>query len=373
MRLLGLQSSFQCVKFSIISLFLVCLWIPQAVARGDLILGSRYTSARAAALGDSAFTLGEEMASGLFYNPANLAKIRKYNFEGLNYSIQGSTPWVSNFSTNSLGILNLNSFAPTMITNSGQRFGAGWSFFPTMSLPYLTFGVLAQSEFSGRYNGNNTLTYRVVSQLIPSVGVGFRLFDGVLRVGYSLQFVNEAVGNPTVSTQSALNYGNGLSQGSALSHNFGLSLVIPSALLPTFSVIARNAFNANYGSFSLFQFTQSSTGVPATESMTLDGALAFNLRMTSGVTTHWSIAYRDIQDLSNCPGLMAHLGAGVELAFLDSFFMRLGIRTGYPSAGLGIKKPGTEISLAWYTEEVGTHYLDQGDSKFIFQYQTALY
>ena len=117
-----------CVRVCLFYLLILIgsgLMISDAFAREDLIGGSRYTSARNAALGDSAFSLGDDMASGLFYNPANLAKIRKFNFEGLNYSMTGNSALVSNFGTNSFGIINLNSFAPTLNSNPGQRFGAG--------------------------------------------------------------------------------------------------------------------------------------------------------------------------------------------------------------------------------------------------------
>jgi len=357
--------------------------ITPALGREDLIVGSRYTSAQIAALGDSAFSSGEEMASGLFYNPANLGKTKQFTIGILNYSITGSAPLLAGFGLDSLSIGNLQAFSPIMVANPGKIFGSGYSFFPTISLPFLTqidpilpcltFGILAQSEFSGVSTGNGALSYRSVAQLIPAMGLGFSFFDGALRFGYSLQFVSEAVGSQTSSSLSALNYANGLTQGSALSHNMGISYRGLTGVEPVVSVVARNIGNATYSSLSLINFTNQSTGVPASDLMSFDAAVAFRLRIASGLMSNWSIAYRDISDASNVPDILAHVGAGVEFAFLNGFFLRLGYRTRYFSAGVGIKRTGAELSLARYTEEVGTHFLDQGDSKYILQYQLALY
>ncbi len=344
-----------------------------AWARQDIIAGSRFTPAQIAALGDSAFTLGDEMSTGLFYNPANLAKIRKFNLQLLNYSIGGTSAWVNHLNSNSLDVINLNSYASTMDSYPGQKFGGSWSFFPSISFPFLTFGILAQSEFGGKSDGSGTITYQTVSQLIPAIGTGFRFFNGVVRFGYSLQYVNEAVGTQTASSSSSLNYTSGLSQGSGLSHTFGLSIVIPQPSIPTLSVVVRNAFNTVYSSFSLFQFSQSPSGTPPTELMTVDLAYAMSMRVAPGVNSHWSIAYRDLQNRSDVASWIAHMGSGVELAIKESFFLRTGFRTGYVSFGMGIKKPGAEISLAYYSEEVGSHYLEQADSKFIFQLRTSIY
>src|SRR5690242_14671582 len=70
-----------------------------AYAREDLIPGSRYTSGRAAAMGDAYIPLADDVASGLFYNPANLAKVLKTQFEPFNasfYSNVGNIPNIGN-------------------------------------------------------------------------------------------------------------------------------------------------------------------------------------------------------------------------------------------------------------------------------------
>lgn len=344
-----------------------------AFARMDVIPGSRYTSVRIAALGDSAFSLGDDMGTGLFYNPANLAKIRKFNLEIFNYSILGSSAWLQNLNGNSFNVFNLGSFSPTLDAHPNQRFGSGWSFFPSISFPYVTLGVLTQNEFAAKSNGDGTITYQTVCQLIPAIGTGARFFNGVLRLGYSLQYVNQTVGTQTGDSSSGLNYTSGALQGSGLSHTFGMSVVAPMPALPTFSVVVRNAFNTVYSSSALVGFTSNSGGAPATEPMTIDTAFSFNTRVTAGVVSHWSVAYRDLQNQSGISSPFAHLGAGVEFAIKDSFFLRAGIRTGYLSGGVAIKKPGTEVGISWFQEEIGSSYLGQADSKWMFQFRSALY
>ncbi len=343
--------------------------VANAWVRDDLIPGSRYTSATEAALGDSALSMGDDMSSGLFYNPANLAKIRKFNFSILNYSIMATGPLMSNLGVGSFNVFSLKSFEKNMNSNPNQFFGNGMSLLPVVSLPFLTLGLLAQVESVGRSDAHGKVIYGTVSQLIPTAGVGYRFFDGSVRVGYSLQFVNQAVSLPTGLFAGSYS----VSQGSALSHNLGISASIPSQLLPTLSLVVRNAFGAQYGQFSLVRFSNVGTVFPASDPMTIDTSLAFNLRLAPGVHSRWSVAYRDLGNQSNCAQWMCHVGAGTEVAFQESFFLRLGMRAGYPSVGLGMKKPGADLSMAWYTEEVGGYYHNQGETKFVLQYQNSLY
>src|SRR5256885_561612 len=77
-----------------------------AHARQDLIPGSRYTSGRAAALGDAFLPLGEDGAAALFYNPAAIGKLKGPTIEPLNLSIYGDLGYFSSLNSNFFNIYN---------------------------------------------------------------------------------------------------------------------------------------------------------------------------------------------------------------------------------------------------------------------------
>jgi hypothetical protein len=339
-----------------------------ALGRDDLVPGSRYTSARAAAMGDAFLPLGEDVASGLFYNPGNLAKIRLMEYNISNFTLDLNTPFVSNLGLGSVSLPILGSFLPTLTTVSPKFLGGGGSFFMDFGMPGFSVGVLLQSQIGAQLNADSTVTYRSLYQLIPAVGTGFKLFRGLIRFGYSLQWVNQAVGNVTTASSTSLAYTDGIAQGSAISHNLGVGVTLPFRLVPTFDLVVRNAMGANYISPVIYPFTSSSTSVPVTEAMTFDGS--FSLQPHLGRVTILNIVgvYRDILNQSQ-DSVLGRIALGAEIAVRRRFFFRAGFSGGYPSAGFGLKAGKRELSFAWYTTEIGTSFMSQGDTRFMMQYQ----
>ncbi len=340
-----------------------------AFAREDIIPGSRYTSGRAAAMGDAYLPLGDDPASGLFYNPADLGKIRKAVFEPINYSIYASSSYLSMMGLNFFQVTSLSSYQATLDSNKRQLAGVGGAILPNFGFPGLAFGILMQSQLAAQANSQGSITYKSLYQFIPTLGTGFRLFDGVVRLGYSLQWVNEAIGTPTVpGDTSPLGYNQGLAQGSGFSHTVGVAITAPIRLLPSVNLVARNVFNTQYNSNSLISFTSTSTGAPATEPMTFDGSFSITPVLGQGVAMNLVLEDRDITNQSG-DAFLGHLAIGTEFIFQSGIFLRGGWGDGYPSAGFGMKRPGAEIALTWYTEEIGGSYMSVGDSRFMLQYQ----
>jgi hypothetical protein len=318
-------------------------------------------------MGDAFLPLGDDIASGIFYNPANLGKMRKAEVSPVNFAIYGNSGFLSSISTNSYNVINLGNYLPNLQAVPGQWAGSGQAMVASVGVSAFSFSLLAQSETAGQYNGGS-VTYRSQYQLIPAVGTGFRLFQGILRVGYSLQWVNQAVGVQTVSASSSMAYNEGLAQGSGFSHNVGIALTAPVHFLPSINVVARNLFDTTYSSYSLLPMASNPTGAPAVDPMTVDASFSIQPRLGRGTVINLVIVDRDVFNRTGV-ALMGHLSIGAELSFRDSFYLRAGWNGGYPTAGLGVKRSRAEINLTWYTEEIGTQYMGQGDSRFMFQYQ----
>jgi hypothetical protein len=319
-------------------------------------------------LGDAFLPLTEDVASSLFYNPAGLAKVRSTQIEPLNFSAYGNSQYAAGAGSNFYQVTSLSSYLSSLQSQSGEMAGVGGAVLPNFGFPGFGIGLLAQSELAAKANADGTVSYRSLYQLIPAVGFGFRLLSGGIRFGYSLQWVNQALGSRTQSSDGDLGYNQSLDQGSGFSHTLGLALTAPIKMLPSLNFVVRNAFDTQYNSSSIWSFTNNPSGTPGMDPMTVDASFSIQPRIGQGSVMNLVIQNRDITNRSGM-AFVGHFALGMELCFRDAFFLRGGWGSGYPSAGLGLKRKGGEFNLTWYTQELGTQYLEQGDTRFMFQYQ----
>lgn len=348
--------------------FTPSLFQSTAYARFDLIPGPRYTSARGAAMGDAVLPMGDDAASGLYQNPADLGRIRKPELELINFSLNTDLGlWAS--PTNAYNVINLNSYANTLQGSPGTSAGLGGAYVPTFAMRGFAFGVLAQSHLVASANADGTLNYRSLFQVVPAAGFGFRLLNGVLRFGYSLQWVHEALGSANNVAAGNVGYTNGLNQGSGFSHTLGGALVLPTVMLPTIDLVLRNAFNTAYSASTFLHLSADTIGPPTTEAMTLDASFSLHPRLGQGAVLNLVVVNRDAMNVS-AVDFAGHLAFGAELNIRERVFIRGGLRGGYPAAGFGLRSTrGAELSFSWYTEEIGATYLSRGDTKILMQYR----
>lgn len=348
-----------------------------AWGRMDAVPGARYTSGRAAALSDAYLPLGEDAPSALFYNPAVVGKIRYPQAEPLNFSFYGNAGYIGQFSILNptfFNITSLSGYLSTLQANPGQAVGVGGALVPSISGRGFAIGVLAQSQVVAKVNADGTIRYRSLYQLVPAAAVGVRLAGGIVRLGYSVQWVNQASGtlDGVSASTSPLGYNEGLMQGSAISHNVGFALTLPIRLLPSLNIVARNILNARYKAYTIYPLTPSSTGTPPDEPMTLDASFSVQPKLGAGSMMNLVLEGRDLTNRSGI-SLMGRLAAGMEFTFRDQFYLRGGWGSGYPSAGLGLRRKGGEFSFSWYSEEIGTAYREERDTRFLLQYQVRVY
>lgn len=331
---------------------------------GDSIKGSRYVSGRGAALGDAFIGLADDVAGGLFYNPAGLAKIKQFSFEPFNLQIQSNSKLASGFGGNGYKITSLPGYQENL---RGSQRGASGGVFSGLGFRGFGVGVLAQSRVLGFKDGTN-IRYRSTYQLIPAVGGALNLASGVLRMGYSFQWVNQAKGDKTITDSSTpMGWNQQLAQGSGFSHNFGLSLTLPFVYLPSIHVVARDIGGLKFNNKSLYGFASNAQGVPEVEKTSLDAAMGFVTKIGRGFQLNSQLAYRDALDVSELPKL-AHVAIGLEFSVREKFYLRGGFGSGYPSAGIGIKTTHSELNLSWFSEELSGAYRAERDIRYMLHY-----
>jgi len=324
-------------------------------------------------MGDAGLPVADSIADALFLNPALFGKFKEAHLdidEGLYLNAQ----LLANGGTSIYQVPSLSSYVSTLQANPRTFQGFGNQFDVSFATRGFGFSILSNTQLAAQADVNGAIKYKSLYQLIPAVGGGVRLADGIIRLGYSLQWVNQAVGTVTTSTgASPLGYDQNLLQGAGFSSTFGFALTLPFAGLPAFNAVTRNAFTTTYsGSPILFPSVGSSAGAAPSDPMTIDTSLSFAPKIATGTTLNLSFVYRDVTGKTPM-AFLGRLALGAEIAALDSFFLRAGIGDGYPSAGLGIKTKVGELSFSIYSEEIGAGYLDQRDIHYLFQYRVRAF
>lgn len=323
-------------------------------------------------MGDALLPLADSGPTGLFYNPAGLAKIQKPTFEPINLETGFNSGFIRTMSTsNFYNAPSLSGYADTLRSNPGTLVGTHGAFFPSFSMRGFSIGVLGQGSVRGESKANR-LYYSSKYQLIPAVGFGFSLAHGIVRVGYSFQWVSQASGDANTTASTGAGYDRGLKEGSALSHNLGLALTFPVAYVPSFTVVARNVGGARYNAGKIVALSHDSTGSPADEMISADAGFSISPKVGAHSTFNFAMVARDISNRSKI-SWMARLAAGMELEIHRKIYLRAGYGSGYPSAGVGVRTERGELNLAWFSDET-THSLHgKRDMRFMLQYQMRFY
>jgi hypothetical protein len=349
---------------------------PSWAGARNSIPGSRYLSARAAALADAFVPLADDGASGLFYNPAALSSLKRLGGEVLNITFESNNDYVSGFAPlDFFKVTSLPSYAPTL--GAGQFPGVGYSILPNFYANGFAFGALLQTRVSARNDGGQ-VSYRSSYRFIPSIGTGIKLANGIFRIGYSFQFVSKAEGEVTnvPISSSPLGYNQQLSQGSAISHNVGVNIALPVTYLPVISAVARNVGGARFQSASLIPFARNVTGVPADEEMSIDLGLGLAPRVSSGDTMNFAFQLKDATNTSGFK-IIDRFTFGGEYAIRNSYVFRLGYGLGSGmdgiNAGLGFKGKRGDFGLAWYREELGTPSAPDRERRWLMHYQLRVF
>lgn len=343
-------------------------FIESARARPYNYPNVRYMNAVSQSMGGVTLPLTDELGNNLFNNPAGLSRNTKFRAEYLNLGLEANSNVLGSLGLSTSKMMGLGGMTETLNENKNKVFGAGLSNVTALAWGGLGVGVLMQERVRAVSDGT-TVNYETVSQLVPAVGYGLSLARGVMRVGYSLQYVNQASGtNQAAATDSSASFLKDIGQGWGLSHNVSLNLTFPFTYLPTFSIMARNIGGLHFNQGSLFQRAHGAVGIPADESMSVDLAMHWMVRISGTFKSNWYVQYKDLTSSVGMP-VIERLSAGVDFAFNPEFSIRGGFTGTSPSAGIGYKSEASEINLAWYSEPQPFASAERWDTRYTLQYK----
>ncbi len=328
--------------------------------------GIRYVSPLSESLGGVTIPLADEIGNSLFNNPAALARNTKFKAEYLNLNIDANSTVVGNISSG-LKMIGLGGLTSSLNANTNTSYAAGFGNLTALSWGGLGVGLLIQDRVRAYSDGTN-VHYETISQLIPAAGYGLALARGVVRLGYSLQFVNLATGTAQSVSDSSASFMSGLSAGKALAHTASVNFVFPFAYIPTVSVVARNLGGVHYSSGALLSRAKSPSGVPSDEAMSIDAAFSFMVRISGSLKSNWYIQYKDLTNSVSVP-VLEKLNVGVDFNLSPNVSIRTGMTSTQFSAGIGYRSQASEINLAYYHDQNPFTNVAYWDTRYALQYK----
>jgi hypothetical protein len=332
----------------------------------------RYVGSANEAMGGVVVPFTEEVGNSLMNNPAGLARFSGYRSEpmNLNFIINGNS--LSNFSSTMFKSFSLGGISGTMNGKPATPFGLGFTNMTAFAWNGIALGFLLQEHSRAISDGTNA-TYQVVSQFIPAFGYAFGMARNVIRVGYSLQYVNETSGQVTAASNSNASFLNGLNKGGGLSHNVSINLALPFTYLPTFSILARNLGGLHYSRTSLLPRGTNIAGVPPSQQMSIDLGFDFQVRISGTLKSHWFFEYKDANKHSSIPTTMERLSTGLDLNLSPAVALKAGM-TGIAqfSVGGSYRSEQSEIGLNYYQERSPFNSGPAWETRFALQYKLLL-
>ena len=338
-------------------------------ASESLIPGARYQSAKAIAMGDAALGLVDDGASALFVNPLAGLKAKGFQAEPLNLTFQTNSGFVGNLGTSAYQVYSLSSYLPRLQDNPNVLQGGGMSVASSVVYKGFAAGFLTQARQYGSVNDADQVTYKSLYQMIPAASYATKLANGVIRLGWGVQWVNQAYGTVTTSVASASGYNQGIAAGSGLSNTGAVGITLPIAYLPSFQIVGRNLMGTQYSSSApLMPVAKNSTGAPAPDVTTYDASFSLMPRLGSGVNMQLALVYKDASNRTHTLP-WARASMGTEIGFKEFIFVRAGYGTGYTSLGSALRLKTGELGFAYYGEEFSSSFKGQKDQRYLIQFQ----
>ncbi len=328
--------------------------------------GVRYVSPHGASLGGMTVPISDEIGNALFNNPAALGRSSKFRAEYLNLNFFGNTKVLSGITTVP-SFFSLGGYTATLNQSPGSIHSGGFGNLTALSFGGFGVGLLLQDRVRA-YSDGSQVHYESQSHFVPAIGYGLSLARGVMRVGYSLQYVNEVSGTGQAPSNSSAAYLGGIREGRGISHTLGMNFVFPFQYIPTVSLVARNLFGTRFQSGALMSRAQNSTGAPPSQEMTVDAAFHFMTRISGPTKSFWYFQARDVFGKTGM-NLAERLGFGVDFSLSPAVAVRFGLDRTRPSAGIGYLSESSEINLAYYSEPSPFAGVNSTDSRIALQYK----
>jgi len=347
-------------------LFVLVILVSRAEGREPTYPEDRYWDAESTALGGASLPLTEDLGMTLMTNPAGLATHERFEVEP-SISLETPISTIAGYPGLKFGSLSLPGFKSDIAAQPGNMLGYGGNILPAIAWKGFSFGVMASERFKAVTDGT-TVDTQYVSQTIPTLGFGIPLARGIIRLGYSIQYVNTTVATNSfaLSNISTQNFSQNAQEGAGFSHTAAVGIVLPYTYRPALYLVARNIFGMAYSGAPLIGGGINSTTL-AREPMTADASFSITPRIGDTVSSRWILEFRDLW-FAQRTSLMDHVSAGGEMTFAKMYALRLGFNADQLDFGFGFRLGDNNIDLSLFKERNDLPLGGEFDTKLMVQY-----
>ncbi len=351
-----------------IRLYSLVVLLTSAVNAGAAERYEAYNGIRGLGMGGAAIaTVNDETA--LMINPAALGKLRDYFVTLVDPELDIGAETEQITGTKIMDVTDPQKTLDLTLTNPGRRLHTRAQVFPSIVVPNFGFGVFAKNEVNAEYNDQDeTFTYHYRKDFAAVLGVNFRLFNGIIKLGANARATNrtEIMRDDLDPTSTDLDYKELASEGLGVGSDAGVIITAPIAYLPMLAAVYRDVGATSYDlRDGMLMKTEER---PVTTKGTLDAAIALHPIVGKRFRSTWTAELRDVMTDDKEETLMRRLHGGFEFNYADALFVRGGMNQGYWTAGLELAIVNYQFQAASYGEEIGVESEKREDRRYVVKF-----
>ncbi len=313
-----------------------------------------YNTTRSLGMGGAGVAVPSD-ETALFRNPANLGSVRDFYGTAFDPEVEATTNFSSDvFSKITSQAFDFSSVNSILSTNLQKYYHARMQVTPSMVRRNFGFGLIYRNQIHAEIDATGA-TMNAFSQSDAGVvlGINYRFFDGVFKVGANAKLINRIeVNNPLLSTVSSFDMTTIASEGTAISYDVAIMLQAPVKLLPSLGVVVHDVGDTKFNYKDGVRLKTANE--PATVKQSVDVGASISPIHSNHFRSTWTVEYSDATNsrLDNDSMKRAHFG--FETNFRDVLFFRGGMNQRYWTAGFEIASERVSWQVASYGEEIGT-------------------
>lgn len=308
------------------------------------------TSARALAMGNAYINKVDD-AWAAFYNPAGLGTVRKPQFHLANIHLEASnglTRVIGDGPAYDIPGKYADSYDPekmrvALAKDQGELSHSRVNLFPNFTVRGMTLGYMYSQRNRAIINDDVANEFEIAERRDhgPVFALNASFFGGIFKVGATAIYLlrrdlYDSYGPTEPVVINDIDY----KEGKSLQITGGARLTFPVALLPTFSVVLRNATNNDFEAAE-------KGGLPDAIKQTLDVGFSITPQLTKMTRLHLEANMKDVNN-SYVTNAKRRVAAGVELDIKRRIFLRAGYGDGWGSGGIGVRSRTFILDLTTY-------------------------
>lgn len=305
--------------------------------------------------GASVAVVNDETA--LISNPAALGKLRNYFITVADPELDIGAETQAAVGTDLTAFMDPQDTLDKVNAAPKRRIYERAQIFPSLVVPNFGAGLFIKYEasaFIDETTGNFNYNYN--NDMAAVIGFNFRMFDGIVKLGFNVRGVNHAtVRRDDIATNTTnLDLDDIAKEGFGIASDAGLLIALPITFLPTIGAVYRDVGHTHYTINNGMNLNTDER--PDATPATLDVGMAIfpiigkNSRMA--ITAELKDVMMAVEPDEDVMARRMH--GGVEFNFGDVFFARAGMNQRYYTAGFELSMYQYQFQLATYGEDVGT-------------------